>query len=68
MLASLLVIFGMLCYHNTGATQAGYFRFSLDFLPVWFAVLAPGVLEPRRSWFALCCTAWSAWYFSLIVP
>lgn len=66
MIASFLVIPVLLCYHTTGAAQAGFFRFSLDFMPIWLMVLAPYTAGGRRAWFALACLGWSVLYFQLI--
>lgn len=67
MLASLPVILVFLMYHNPGTPQIGYFRFALDFLPVWLVVLAPWAVEGRRRTATLACLTWSAWYFHLLV-
>lgn len=66
MLASLAVIFGFLCYHNTGSVQRGFFRFALDFAPVWLMVFAPYLMHGRRRWIALACLAYSALYFHVL--
>jgi hypothetical protein len=66
MLGSLPVIVGILCYHNTGYVQPGYYRFVLDFLPIWLVVIAPLTVGDVRSRLALGAVAWSALYFNLI--
>ena len=66
MLSSLLVIFGFLCYHNTGSVQHGFYRFALDFVPVWLMVIAPYVADPRRRWITVGCLAYSALYFHVL--
>ena len=50
-------------YHSTGYAQLGYNRFSLDFMVVLLAAVAPRCDGPRRKWIALACVLWSIWYF-----
>lgn len=66
MLASAAVIAALLTYHNTGAVQVGFFRFALDFVPIWLMVIAPHALGPRGAYVTMGCLAWSAWYFYMI--
>ena len=66
MLSSLAVILGFLCYHTTGSVQRGFYRFALDFVPVWLIVIAPYVVRGRRRWITLGCLAYSALYFHLL--
>jgi hypothetical protein len=68
MLTSLLVMFGLLCYHSSGFLQPGYNRFALDFIPIWLAVVAPATRGGRRTWFTLGSVAWALLYFQAIVP
>ncbi|OWY71542.1 hypothetical protein B7486_07595 [cyanobacterium TDX16] len=65
-LGSLPVIAGLLLYHVTGSNDAGHFRYALDFIPVWFIVIAPFTLSPRGKRWTLACLAFSATYFSLL--
>ncbi len=66
MLCSLAVIVGLLCYHTTGSVQHGFYRFGLDFAPVWLAVVACGGFAGRRQWVMLALLAYSAIYFHLL--
>ena len=66
MLSSGLVIFGLLCYHTTGSVQHDFWRFGLDFAPIWLAVIAPYVCTGRRRWITLGCLAYSALYFGVL--
>ncbi len=66
MLASFLVMFAVMGYHTTGAQQAGFYRYSLDFIPVWLVVLAPYITSRRGVPFTLGCLAYSALYFNII--
>lgn len=66
MLSSLAVIAGLLCYHNTGYVQPGYYRFMLDFVPIWWVVIAPLTVVGIRSRLTIAAVAWSALYFNLI--
>jgi hypothetical protein len=65
LLSSLAVIAALLCFHNTGYLQPGYYRYALDFLPVWLALIASRLLVgPARQRFALGAIAWSLLYFN----
>lgn len=66
MMSTLFVIAPLLCYHNTGYVQQGYFRYALDFLPVWLVIIAPRAWGGWRSAFTLGAAAWSCVYFSLL--
>lgn len=66
MLSTFLVIVPLLLYHNTGYVQQGYFRYALDFLPVWLIVIAPRAWGGWRTAFTLGAAAWSCVYFSLL--
>lgn len=68
MLATLPVMFGLLCYHSPGFMEYGHNRFVLDYLPIWFVVVAPFTKGGWRTWFTLACLAWSLLYFQTIVP
>jgi len=46
MLGTLPVILGVMCYHTTGA-EAGFYRYALDFLPIWWLVCLPTI--PRTA-------------------
>ncbi len=65
MLCSLPVILGHLMYHNPGTPQVGYFRFALDYMPVWLLVVAPWAVEARHRVFTIGCLAWSLLYFRM---
>ena len=67
MLGSLPVIVGLLCYHNTGYVQPGYYRYVLDFAPIWWVVIAPLTAGGMRCRLAIAAVAWSALYFNLVV-
>lgn len=60
--AAALVVVGILMYHTTGMFHQGHHRFSTDFVPVLFALLAPRWDAARRPWlvcvFALCGIGW----------
>jgi hypothetical protein len=68
MLASFLVMFAVMGYHTTGAQRAGYYRYSLDFIPIWLVVIAPYLSGRRGVPFTLGCLAYSALYFNIIQP
>jgi hypothetical protein len=66
MLCTLPILGAHLLYHNTGYVQTGYYRFALDFIPVWLVVAAPWLVSGRRKWLTLACIAWSVMYFALL--
>ena len=67
MLASFAVLLGVAGYHNTSAQNSGCYRYALDFLPVWFAVVAPYLPGVRSREWALLAMTWSVAYFLLLV-
>jgi hypothetical protein len=68
MLTSFLVLIAVMGYHTTGAQEHGFYRYSLDFIPVWLVVIAPYVTSKRVFPFTLACLAYSALYFEVIPP
>ena len=66
MLVSLGVIALLLCYHSTGKLQEGYYRFALDFIPVWFVVGATWLTTGWRRWATPVCVCWSVIYFGVL--
>ena len=58
-----VVAAALMFYHNTGWLQQGYNRFSLDYVVVLLAILAPHCDGFRRRVFTPVLTAWSVWYF-----
>jgi hypothetical protein len=67
MLCTALIVAALLMYHGTGQRQYGYWRFSLDFVPVWLVVAAPWLATGWRRWPTLLCTAWSVAYFAMVL-
>ncbi|HVP13109.1 MAG TPA: hypothetical protein VMV94_18180 [Phycisphaerae bacterium] len=68
MLASFLVMIAVMGYHTTGAQRAGFYRYSLDFIPIWLVVIAPYITTRRYIPFTLACLAYSTLYFNIIPP
>ncbi len=69
LLVSVLGVFSaLLFYHNTGWSQRGINRFSLDYLPVLYMMLLPRCLSGNRKWVAMGMVVWSLLYFGLILP
>ncbi len=58
-----VVFAALMCYHSTGYAQRGYNRYSLDYVPVLIALVAPRCLTGRRVWISLAMIAWSVVYF-----
>ncbi len=68
MLIAAGVVFSVLmCYHTTGWAQRGYNRFSLDFLLVLLALIAPCLELRAARTFAVACALWSIVYFVWII-
>ena len=63
LLAAMAVFAVLMTYHTTGRAQLGYNRFSMDFVIVLLAVVAPLCDDPRRRWIAFGFVLWSVWYF-----
>lgn len=65
--AAALVFTALLFFHATGYAQRGYNRFSLDYLPGLFAVIAPGCFSGWRRWISMGMIAWSVVYFTWLI-
>ncbi len=66
-LGTVPIVIMLLLYHNTGWRQLGHYRFSLDFLPIILAVVAPFVWGRRRTPVTIAMLLWSVLYFRWIV-
>jgi hypothetical protein len=65
---SLVVIFAILMYHAPGSPQVGYFRYGLDFVPIWLVLAAPWWNgSARRRTVVFACLAWSALHFHMLL-
>ncbi|MFQ5490064.1 MAG: hypothetical protein ACE5GE_05015 [Phycisphaerae bacterium] len=62
-----LVWVGLLCYHATGAEQRGYNRFSLDYVVVMLAMVAPYCRGGWLRWFGPAALVWSVIYFGWLI-
>jgi hypothetical protein len=62
-LATCPIIVMILLYHTTGYVQPGQYRFSLDFVPILLAVLAPYVWGKYRTPITSIMLIWSILYF-----
>lgn len=67
MLATLPVVIGVCGYHTTEAWELGFYRYALDFIPIWLAVIAPYVSGPRAAPWTLGCFAASALYYHYLI-
>ena len=67
LVAVVLVYLALLFFHATGAYQRGYNRFSLDYMPALFAIIAPRCFAGRRRWISLAMIAWSVVYFRWLI-
>ncbi len=68
LLAAGIGVFALLMvWHSTGANQRGYNRYSLDYIPVVLALLAPYAVVGWRRWVTLGMIAWSVVYFRFLL-
>ena len=63
LLTALLIFGALLTFHATGASQRGFNRFSLDYLPALFVLIVPVALAGWRTWISVGVIAWSVVYF-----
>lgn len=67
LIAAVVVVYGgLMLFHAAGNVQRGYNRFSMDYLPVLFAVVAPFAESGWRRWVTLPLVVWSVIYFRWI--
>lgn len=66
MLCTVPIVAALLLYHGTGQRQYGYYRFALDFIPVWLVVGARWLTSGRRRYATAACVVWSVAYFALL--
>lgn len=66
LISSVLLFACLMLWHATGAMQRGFNRYSLDFLPVLFVLLAPESVAGRRRWVTLALVVWGVVYFRWI--
>lgn len=67
LIAAAMVFAALMMFHNTGAEQRGYNRFSLDYLPVLLALAIPGCTVGWRRWATAACVGWSVVYFRFLI-
>lgn len=63
---SIPIVLAHLLYHNTGYVQHGYYRFALDYLPVWLVAAAPWLTRGNQRWMSVACVLWSVGYFAYL--
>ena len=69
LLGAAVGVFAVLMFwHATGAYQRGYNRYSLDYLPVLLALIAPRCIVGWRRWVTVGAVAWSILYFRVLLP
>jgi len=66
MLATIPVILADLAYHGPIDGSPGYHRYTLDFVLIWLAVIAPYADSSSRRGWTLAALAYSVCYFYLI--
>ncbi len=67
LVAAVAVAVTLLFYVNTGAQQRGFNRFSLDYIPVILALVAPGCTAGWRRWASMAAIVWSIVYFCWLI-
>jgi len=67
LLGAAAVYGGLLFYHSTGYEQRGFNRYSLDFVPVLMALIAPYCTVGWRRWASVAMVAWSVVYFRWLI-
>lgn len=68
LLAGLAIYGALLFFHGTGYVQRGFNRFSLDYMPIVFASIAPACMTGWRRWAVPLAIGWSVLYFAVIAP
>jgi len=68
LIAVVAIFVVLLFYHNTGWSQRGINRFSLDYLPGLYLILLPSCLIKRRRWVVAAMVGWSVLYFVALLP
>jgi len=67
-LAAAGLVYGLLLFwHATGAVQRGFNRYSLDYVPVLLALVAPTCCVGWRRWVSLAMVGWSVLYFRWLI-
>lgn len=67
LIAVVVVGAGLMFFHNTGYDQRGFNRFSLDYVPVLLALVAPRCFVGWRRWISLPMIVWSVVYFRCLI-
>ncbi len=67
LLASMCVYIPLMMYHAHGNVQRGFNRFSLDYLPAIFVVIAPRCFIGWRRWVSIAMILWSVIYFRWMI-
>ena len=66
MLSTLPVILILLLYHGPMIGSVGYYRYTLDFLIIWLAVVSPYAVQPGRKRWTFIMLAWSVFYYYML--
>lgn len=67
LVAACVVFAGLMFYHSTGYAQRGFNRYSLDYLPVLYTLVAPACIVGRRKWISVGMIVWSIVYFRFLI-
>ena len=65
--AAVLAAGALMFYHSTGYEQRGFNRYSLDYVLVILALVAPSCVVGRRRWATVPMIAWSVVYFRFLI-
>ena len=67
MLTTLVIAFADMCYHTTGSQDAGYYRYALDYIPIWLLVMAKCLDRPSERYCVMLGIAYSCLYFNVLL-
>jgi hypothetical protein len=67
LIAAMIAFGGLMLYHSTGYVQRGFNRYSLDYVPVLAALVAPRCFAGWRRWVSAAMIAWSVVYFRWLI-
>jgi len=67
LMGAVIACAGLMVYHSTGFDQRGHNRYSLDYVPVLFALIAPYAMEGRRRWLTLTLIIAGIAYFDWLM-
>lgn len=67
LIGAMIAFAGLMFYHSTGYAQRGFNRYSLDYVVVLLACIAPRFVIGWRRWVSTAMIAWSVVYFRWLI-